>query len=246
MRLASITLSSNREGIIGDALRSVIDWVDGCLILDLGITDGTLDLARSIVGEKLLVVDYDWSLGGTAAAMRNYGLDAAARLGFDWAVTLDTDERIEPEDCLIRLGLATTQDDCIEVLSKDGSYAKERFFRLPFADRFVGCAHERVIAKHCKKSLLTCMCFDELPKTREQLRTRALGCLPALEYERVNDPMDPRWAYYVGDALEYLDRDDEAHEAFLDAMRLDPQMGWWFGWAWRRLIALEQKAKAAA
>ena len=53
MKLFSVTLTSNREDVIGDAIRSVVDWVDGCIIVDLGITDNTLEVVRSVAGEKM-------------------------------------------------------------------------------------------------------------------------------------------------------------------------------------------------
>jgi hypothetical protein len=45
MKIASTTLTGNSAGLIADALRSVVDWVDYCLVIDTGVTDGTLEVA---------------------------------------------------------------------------------------------------------------------------------------------------------------------------------------------------------
>src|SRR6187401_2694488 len=88
MKIASTTLTGNSSGVIADALRSVVDWVDYCLVVDTGITDDTLDVARQVAGSKLVVRSFPWQ--DDFAAARNFALQAAAELGAAWAVTLDT------------------------------------------------------------------------------------------------------------------------------------------------------------
>src|ERR1700730_17170260 len=92
-KIVSVTLTADSAELIGDALRSVVDWVDFCLVVDTGVTDETLDIARSIAGEKLVVFFFPWIDDFSAA--RNAGLDRATTLGAEWAMMLDTDERME-------------------------------------------------------------------------------------------------------------------------------------------------------
>ncbi len=68
--LVSVTLADNTRAIIGDALRSVVDWVDRVLVVDTGVTDGTLDVARAIAGDKLIVRGFPWCDDFSAAQRR--------------------------------------------------------------------------------------------------------------------------------------------------------------------------------
>uniref|UniRef100_A0A383VCA1 Glycosyltransferase 2-like domain-containing protein n=1 Tax=Tetradesmus obliquus TaxID=3088 RepID=A0A383VCA1_TETOB len=90
--IASVTLSNGGGNIIRDALLSVVGWVDACILLDTGIADDTVEVARQAAGSKLLLQRLPWP--GSFAEARNAALDAAAAAGAQWAVILDTDERI--------------------------------------------------------------------------------------------------------------------------------------------------------
>ncbi len=48
MKVALTTLTGNNEDIIGEALSSVVGRVDICLVIDTGVTDHSLEIARSI------------------------------------------------------------------------------------------------------------------------------------------------------------------------------------------------------
>ena len=134
MKIASVTLSSNRESIIGDALRSVSGWVDMACILDLGITDGTLDVARGIMGDRIRVTKASDIL--TTGQLRNIGNDFAFECGADRAATLDTDERINIRKGFdIRGYLEGMTHDCVVTQDAGRTYSKERFFRLPVITR---------------------------------------------------------------------------------------------------------------
>jgi hypothetical protein len=52
MRLAATILSGNSEGLIADAIQCVRDWVDRILLIDTGITDGTVAVAREAPGRS--------------------------------------------------------------------------------------------------------------------------------------------------------------------------------------------------
>ena len=81
MRLVATTLSANNESIIEDALRSVVDWVDVCLVIDTGITDRSLELAKSLAKDKFVERRLEWT--GDFSKARNFCLDVATELGGD-------------------------------------------------------------------------------------------------------------------------------------------------------------------
>ena len=90
--LVSTTLTGSNADIIGPALRSVVPYVDLCLVIDTGATDDTMGVAADVAGEKFRAATFTWC--NDFAAARNFALQHAAALGATWAVTVDTDERI--------------------------------------------------------------------------------------------------------------------------------------------------------
>src|SRR6187551_2491141 len=90
--IVSTTLTGSNADIIGEALASVLEQVDRCIVIDTGARDDTLDVARKVAGDKLLLREFPWK--NDFAAARNFALEAAAAPSASWAVTLDTDERL--------------------------------------------------------------------------------------------------------------------------------------------------------
>lgn len=210
MRLASITVTSSRESIIGDAIRSVEPWVDCVLIVDVGIEDRTLEVVKEIAGDKVRVVQADSSLN--MAGMRNAGLAEAERLGMDWAVQLDTDERINLNGCDIRHALCRSSADVLLVLSDNGLFQRERFFRLP-AGRYTMGVHESYDPE-ARCEVLAGARFHELPKTQEQIERRLANDLPGLLRQIEDDPGNARWVYYLGSTYEHLHEYSQAVGAY--------------------------------
>jgi tetratricopeptide (TPR) repeat protein len=237
--IVSTTLTGNSEAIIGDALRSVVDWVDRLIVIDTGVTDTTLRIARDIAGEKLVLRQFPWR--DDFAAARNFALAAAAELGADWAVTLDTDERLDLGDLDLRAALAQTDATALHVKHAGGTYGKERLFRLPARGAFVGPTHEAFIKSDGGGSVtLEGMHFDELGKSREQYRQKAERDIAILTRHTAERPDDPRWFYYLGDSLAGLGRHDEAIAAFRTCASLN---GWDEEGAWAMYRAAESLLK---
>ena len=209
--IVSTTITSNSRDIIGDALRSIVDWVDWCLVIDTGITDDTLEIAREVAGDKLVVRELPWQNDFSAA--RNFALEAAAALGADWAITLDTDERIDVGDVDVPAALAATDAGVVLVKQVDGTYGKERLFRLPARGRFVGPTHE-AFNRECDVTDLAGVVFHELGKSHEQYQRKAARDVAILARHTAEHPDDPRWFYYLGDSLAGLGRHEEAIAAF--------------------------------
>src|SRR6185436_17229614 len=122
VKIASTTLTGNNAAIIADALSSVVQWVDICLVIDTGVTDETLEIARRVAGDKYVGCRFSWI--NDFAAARNFALEAAAAEGADWAVTLDTDERIDLAGVDLRKVLGSAREDVLMMFSRNGEYAK--------------------------------------------------------------------------------------------------------------------------
>ncbi len=211
-RIVSTTLTGSNREIIGDALRSVVDWVDWCLLIDTGVSDDTLGIAREIAEDKLIVREFPWR--DDFAAARNFALEAATELGADWAVTLDSDERIVLGSIDVRSLLAASSADALHIRHMGDTYAKERFFRLPARGRYVGPTHEAFISEGARVGTLPGVLFDEIPKSAEDYRRKAERDVSILSCHTAEHPDDPRWFYYLGDSLAGLGRHDEAIAAF--------------------------------
>ena len=199
--IASITVSSNRSSIIVDAIKSIIDLVDIVLIVDLGITDNTLEIVKELAGNKFFVVKE--SINGTMADWHNAGLAEAYRLGADWAIMLDTDERILHNGVDIITELINSKTGVLAVFENTGKYAKERFFKLPADAKFTNARHEKYIPKN-GIATLNKVRFLELPKVPELLHARLLADVVGLQKQIIDDPTETRWYYYLGNTYENL------------------------------------------
>jgi tetratricopeptide (TPR) repeat protein len=212
MKIASTTLTGNSADIIGEALQSVVGWVDLCLVIDTGVTDDTLKIARGIAGDKYVERRFTWIQDFAAA--RNFALDTARVVGADWAVTLDTDERILTQGVDLRAAMAQAQEDVL-MLSNDAlEYAKERCFRLPARARFEGPTHESFPAYKVGFRTLAGATFRELPKSSDALRRKFERDAEILTAHVRAHPNDPRWHYYLGETLKNLGRHTEAIAAY--------------------------------
>jgi glycosyltransferase involved in cell wall biosynthesis len=221
MKLISTTLTGNSGALIRDAICSVVDWVDLCLVIDTGVTDDSLQIAREAAGSKYAERKFAWVNDFSAA--RNFALDAAFDLQGDWAVTVDTDERIECNGEDIRGAIETASEGVLMVRDASGTYAKERFFRLPVRSRFRGPTHESFPAYEVGLRVLEKARFKEVPKTPEEYRAKFERDAGILARHTQQNPKDPRWFYYLGDALQNLGRHKEAIEAYMECAGL---RGW--------------------
>ena len=218
--LVSTTLTGNSEALITDALESVVAWVDRCIVIDTGITDDTLDMARRAVGDKLVV--YQWPWRNDFAAARNYALQTAAQEGAEWALTVDSDERMVFRASFSRNELRTNGDMRVMfAYVMDQSYMKERFLRINSGVEWVGVAHEK-----CKdlpydmKAATLNVAFTEVPKSHEQFRLKSERDVELLTEYVAQHPGEPRWLYYLGASLQNVQREEEAVPFYLLSAQL--------------------------
>jgi len=236
-QLASLTLAGNNADIIGDALRSVVDHVDLCVVIDtrqLAI-DGTLEVAEMVAGDKLRVFRKPWR--DDFGYMRTAALDCAARLRAEWALWVDTDERIMAEPGKVRELIEAGGDlvDAISCWHVSGEYAKERLIRLPRRGKYHGRTHEFWDPENLEDRRIGksqgAVRFDELAKTPEQLTAKLERDLQLLQAQIDEEPDEPRWPYYMGDAYTLLGDKDAALDGFMRAMTTSLGWGELRGWA---------------
>jgi tetratricopeptide (TPR) repeat protein len=212
VKIVSTTLTANNAGVIADALRSVVAWVDACLVIDTGVSDDTLRVAREVAGDKCVVRAFAWV--HDFAAARNFALDAAHELGANWAVTLDTDERIQLNGEDLRAAMASAREGVLMLHDEGRTYAKERCFRLPALVRFEGPTHESFAGYKVGTRTLERATFSELGKSPDALRRKFERDVEILSKHTCAHPDDPRWFYYLGDSFKNLGKLPEAIAAY--------------------------------
>lgn len=230
MKIITTTLagSDTEEAIVG-ALESVVDQVDECLVICTGISRGeaVIRAARGVVGDKLRVNYWVWEDDFSRA--RNHALDEAARQGADWAMTLDTDERMLFEDGFnLRERLEQAQQELILVEQADRTYWKERLFKLPSTLRWRGPTHEILEGAPTGQKMVGVR-FSELAKTPEQLQRKFTRDRDALQRWVRRHPTEARWWYNLGCSHHGLGEIDEAIRAYMQCATYSvwPEEGSW-------------------
>jgi tetratricopeptide (TPR) repeat protein len=227
VKLVSTTLTGNSEDIIGDALASVVDWVDLCLVIDTGVTDRSLLIAKEVAGKKLVIQKFPWVNDFSKA--RNFALESARALGADWAIAVDTDERIHPNGEDLRKTLLSLSVGLLLMPDEGHNYTKERAIRVPTTSRYSGPTHESFIPDESGSAISAGAFFSELSKTGDQARAKYERDVAALRAQIELHPGDARWHYYLGDSLKNLGRFDEAilaYRACTDCNGWDEESAW--------------------
>ena len=221
--IVSTTLTGSNADIIGEAITSVVDQVDRCLVVDTGARDASIEVARAAAGDKLLLREFPWK--NDFAAARNFALQAATEAGGTWAVTVDTDERlIFDRGFDLRAELARTAAHVLLVNDEGGHYAKERIVRLPATVRWNAPTHEVLEGQRVGFSTtLAGLRFRELPKDPAALKRKFERDVAILRKYTRQHGKQPRWFYYLG--ASHQDLGDYA--AAIDAYRTCAQLGGW-------------------
>jgi tetratricopeptide (TPR) repeat protein len=205
----------------------VRDVVDAVIVVDTGATDDTIAIARAAAGDKFVLRHHAWT--EDFAGARNASLAIAAELGAQWAVHLDSDERIDFGEADVRAVLRATPHDVLMVGDRWGTYAKQRLYRLPAAGAYVGRTHEAFIQRHGSRGTLEGATFSEIPKDADAFRRKCERDIRILLEVTAEMPNDPRWHYYLGQSYDGLGRHREAIAAFEACAALrgwDEEAGW--------------------
>lgn len=226
MKIVTLTLAhAGAADLLPDALASA-GFADEHFVIDT--SPGKPEVQKALEGvHKVRRVAWTWQNDFSAA--RNFALRAVGNSG-DWGVILDSDERLHLDERFdLREALACHDGDVLLVASRDGTYVKDRFFRLPVVGpHFVGPTHEVCIG-WANRQTLRGVRFSELGKTWEELKQKRLRDEKILKEHTKRNPKDPRWFYYLGDTLAALDKRQAAIDAFNRCLSL---RGWADEGAW--------------
>lgn len=231
MKVVSTTLAGpGTASIIGDALRSVAPFVDEHVIIitTLGITDEYDDSATlANIGDACEGRDnyriYKWC--DDFGAARNAALDFARAVGADWAITVDTDERVITHGEDVRAILASTTGAGLLSTADDETYSKPRAIRLASGARWVGRTHESIaITAQGDLRTFPLLRFSELPKTPAEMAAKFARDERMLRADIDANPSDTRAWYYLGATLHGIGYLDDAIDAFRQCAHLD---GWY-------------------
>ncbi|WP_203230792.1 tetratricopeptide repeat protein [Agromyces humi] len=129
----------------------------------------------------------------------------------------------------LREWLATTAYDVVVLTANDGTYGKERLFRLPSKGRFVGPTHECYLPQDEVRGTLDAATFLEIAKSPAELRTKFERDLKLLRAYSSLHPDDPRWHFYLAETLRGLGHLPEASEEYVRCADLRgwPEEGAW-------------------
>ena len=95
-RCCVIVPTYNNERTIADVLRRIASFCRDIIVVNDGCTDHTLQVIEEAHIEGLTLVSYEKNRGKGHALMQ--GFECAIWLGFDYAVTIDSDGQHYPED----------------------------------------------------------------------------------------------------------------------------------------------------
>lgn len=212
MNIISTTLAGgNREHLICDALSSVENWVDGHLLIDTGTAEAAIQRAENHCIKPVFI--RKWNLDSAADA-RNACLSFATELGADYAVILDTDERIRNRGDSPREVIWQNRDvDYWLAYNIEHRYSKVRVIKLPPNGRYSGHTHE-AFCSDGKSAFFKYLCFEEIPKDPAYYPQYAKIILERMERQIENEPNQSRWYYFKGDCLFVLKEYDRAIAAF--------------------------------
>ena len=95
LKLCVIMPTYNNGGTLRNVAERVLAFTNDLIIVNDGCTDNTPEILASL-GDKITIVDYGKNRGKGYALKK--GFEKAKELGFDYAITIDSDGQHFPED----------------------------------------------------------------------------------------------------------------------------------------------------
>lgn len=219
----------NEAHVIRRCLESALPFVDRFVIHDTGSTDGTLEIIRECIGDRLGVLDErEWV---DFSANRNAVLDHARVFYPDaYALTLDADEILE-DDLGARFMAMPKMGAGRDGFTLDVEYAGTHYRRLSLIRlsrpwRWVGPVHEYLELEGATTAHLTAptvRVFHEGARSQDPETYRKDAAL--LEQALVAEPDHPRWQFYLAQSYRDAGLTEAAFEAY--AARAENLGGWW-------------------
>jgi tetratricopeptide (TPR) repeat protein len=232
--LATVLLGPGSESVVGEAIASVANHVDGYIFIGSGGGEVAYQAAFAAARKPYTAMPYAWESNYGAA--RQFALDQAKAEGADYALTLDPDERIELHDSFRSHLEAYPDVEVWIVADADTGYFKERVIRASANVHWHGRVCEFLAGREVAGSKLPGV-FRELPKSQEAEHRRfARG---VVECQRMIDEGDDcyRWRRHGGTCLMGLGRQAEALEWYEKALPLAAHAD---ETAWMRYLICEQ------
>lgn len=237
MKICSVTLAGpGSEAIIGDALRSV-PWVDWHVIIYTGNDAENLAIHEAAhVAATHPIAKHRAEWHDDFGMMRNVAMECAAmgRIDFirgnrfeaDWAIWLDTDERIAcPDWRKLKQTLAEfPQVDAVSAPHSSGEYYKDRMLRLPQRGKYVGPIHEYWQPDEEKPVLRVgadLLAFDELPRNPDTMQAKMERDERILRAYTTEHLDEARWWYFLGQTYSNMGHDDQAISCWRTALHTD-------------------------
>lgn len=232
--LATVLLGPGSESVVGEAIASVANHVDGYLLIESGGGGAALRAAYEAVTKPATTLHYDWV--GDYGAARQFALNMARATGADYAMTLDPDERLDLHESFRSHIEAYPQVEVWIVPDAETGYFKERVIRTDAPVFWHGRVCEFLAGREVAGSKLPGT-FRELPKSKEaEDRRMARGIV---ECQRMIDEGDDcyRWRRHLGTCLMGMGRQAEALEQYEKALPLASHAD---ETAWMRYLVCEQ------
>ena len=235
--VATVLLGPGSEATVGDAIKSCTHQVDAFLFIESGGGGNAAETALTAVegtGKAVHLRHMAWP--NDYGKAREHCLELARDLGYEWAVTLDPDERLHI--CGLRDALASDPECDVWVATFQGpdGYHKPRAIRLTNPEiHWWGLAHEELHAPQYQRALSGH--FDELEKTPADFLERARRGVETMAKMTELEPKKARWWRHMGECYLSLQKPEKALEAFstmaeVATNRLEQ------GWAEYRVIYL--------
>lgn len=233
--IATVLLGPGAETTAPDAIASVRGQVDEFLLIESGGGPLALDAATEAVGDdSLSVVPFCWI--GDYGAARQFALEQARRIGFDYALTLDPDERLALGPNFRAVIEARPDADVFILPDRETGYFKERVIKTRAAARWHGKVCEFLDGESLVGARLPGH-FWELPKDsaaeRRRLERAIVACTEMIE----SGDDRYRWRRHRGTGYAGTGRNAEAladYEAALPLALNGDEL------AWMRYLVCEQ------
>lgn len=223
--LSLCMIVKDEEAHLSDCLKSVEDVVDEIIVVDIGSTDKTVEIAKQFDAEVHTIQCED-----DFAAARNESLKYASG---DWILQLDADERLDPESKKeLRKWLENKSKMCATVLidspkekNKKGVSRAYRLFRNVPGVRYTGRTHERIspsIASMNGEEGFSNIKVLHLgyDKDEDEVSEKSERGYQLLNKQIVEDPENAYWHYTFAQNLILKKDYDEALVALNRALKL--------------------------
>ena len=192
----------DEQAVLGRCLDSVAEAVDEIIIVDTGSSDATKEIAAKYTDK---IYDFKWIDDFSAA--RNYSFSKATK---EFAMWLDADDVLTPEDLSALIELKKTISDDVDVVmmryitsfDENGkpafSFYRGRLIRRSIPFSWQGRVHEAIV--HSGRTM-----YSEIAVTHRSIKTTYSDRNLKIYEKQVAEgqPLTPRDKFYYGRELYY-------------------------------------------